>query len=45
MDGSHTYDGVDERLDVVLVCAQSEPDGAHHDGETHVHGDSDPVGG
>ena len=38
-----TYDGIDERLDVSLVRAQSEPHRAHHDRESHVHGDSDPV--
>ena len=37
------YDGVDERLDVSLVCTESEPHSSHHDCQSHVHRDSNPV--
>lgn len=42
-EGGAKEDGVDEGLDVVLVLFETEPDSAHHDGETHVHGDADAV--
>ena len=39
----HTYDAVDKRLNVPLVGAQPQPDGAHHDGQAEIHGNADPV--
>ena len=38
-----THDGVDERLNVLLLRAQPQPDRTHQDRKAHVHGNADAV--
>ena len=37
-------DGIDKGLNVCLLGRQPQPYGTHHDGQTHVHCDTDTVG-
>lgn len=39
-----THNGVDVRLDVLLLSTQSQPHGPHHDCEPEVHDQSHAVG-
>lgn len=41
--GGRTHDGVDIRLDILLLRLEPHPHGAHHDRQTKVHGHPDPV--
>jgi len=43
-EGTSKEDSISKSLEVVLRCFQAQPDGSHHNGQTHVHGDTDAIG-